>query len=72
MLKIDWYKCRECDIVWEFIDPYVFPVNPPCPKCGKCHTHRKYGMPAEKIYGYCYKNEWLAQDIESGRKGGWE
>ena len=70
MLKIDFYKCRECDIVFEWADPYRFVMNPPCPKCDKCLTHRKYGMPPQKIYGYCYKNECLEQDILSGRKRG--
>ena len=72
MLKIDYYKCRECDIYFEWADPYRFVVNPPCPKCDKCHTFRKIGSPPHKIYGYCYKNEYLGRDIMSGKKEGWE
>lgn len=72
MLKIDNYKCKKCKTIFTWADPYRFVVNPPCPNCDSCCTFRKYGMPFDKIYGYCYKNECLSADIESGRKEGWE
>lgn len=48
------YFCEDCQQIFNFSKAerhHLFPVNPPCPVCGKQNTRRKWGKFDIKIKG---------------------